>query len=286
MRHSLRAGILALTCAAAAAGCATNTSPGNIIDQTKATLTVAVGTLNDSFGTISALNGGPGSGTYLNLVTAFRNQLGNSAFISPGTAQLTGNGLALTLGSLYSYGQAPGTNGLAGQPPAYTPANSTGTGYATGFIFTGAPPAPGTYTVTVTLKANGQTRQYAASATLPATPVVLGADQGGSYLPDSPDDGGGTFTFATPPAGVTESIAFFLSGTTSVATVAVKTGTNSAVLPPGTLVPGSSYTVIVVGADYPFVEAGPPQSTQPVPQLTGSSGTSDLTASNVISITG
>lgn len=291
--HKLRVALLAALCAGAVAGCNTNTSPGNIVAG-KVAMQLAVGTLNDTFGTAT---GAPG--TYLNAVATFRGQFGGSAFLNPGIATLSGpGGLAATVCGIFSYGQSPGVNGLVGLPPAYTPANSNGIGYATGVIFpivttTPAcatplapafplpPPTSGTYGLKTVVQANGQNQPYGASATLPATPTVLGNESAPSYASGGAT-GGGTFTVSVP-AGVTETLVVVLQSGAEVATA--KTTGTTATLPAGTLTPGTSYTAFAIGADYPLVEAGPPASTSMAPKLTGAGGTSDLTVSGAAGFT-
>lgn len=273
--HKPRAGLLALLVLGVAVGCSTQTSPGNIVTG-QVFLQMAVGTLNDSAGTISGLNGGPGPGTYANVVTSFRNNLGASAYLSPGNGYVHFPAAApLFVGGLFSYGQPPGFNGVLGMPPAYMPASTVG-GYATGFIFTGQPATPGAYAVTTVVVVNGQNQPRGATATLPAAPTVLGAEPPPVYASGGAT-GGGTFTVA-PPAGVTETlVVVFDTSPTEVAT-ALTHGT-IAVLPAGTLAFGTSYTAFAIGADYPFVESGPPASAATMPTLIGAGGTADLTAS-------
>src|SRR5579864_8694632 len=123
--QKLRTIIAALAATAVLAGCTTNRSPGDVHFTTQATMELAVGTLNDSTGTLANFETGTTTaGTYLNAVTSFRNQIGNSAFTNPGLATLGGPGsLSLPVGKLFSYGQSPGANGVVGAPPAYTPAD-------------------------------------------------------------------------------------------------------------------------------------------------------------------
>lgn len=275
--HKLRAGLLALLCLGAAVGCKTQTSPGNIIAGPVA-LQFAVGTLNDSAGTISGLATGTSvPGTYLNAVASFRNNMGASAFLSPGNAVLVGGSGALkeAVGGVFSYGQFPGTNGVVGLPPAYNPPSTAG-GYATGFIFTSVPPSSGTYSLTTVVGVNGQNQQYGAAATLPGTPTVLTAEAAPVYASGGAT-GGGTFTVVVP-SGVIETLVVVFDTTPAEVATALTHGT-SAVLPAGTLALGASYTAFAVGADYPLVEAGPPANTSMRPTLVGGGGTSDLTAS-------
>jgi hypothetical protein len=283
--RALGVGIVAVMCAAAVAGCKTDTSPGNITAGPVA-LEFAVGTLNDSAGTLTGT-----AGTYLNTVASFRGQFGASAFINPGTATLTRpGGLSDDMGQLFSYGQAPGTNFVGGFPPAYAPASQNAAGYATGFMFPidpskGTPLLPppdtsGAYQLKTVVPANGQNQPYAASATLPASPTVLGNYPAPGYASGGAT-GGGTFTL-TVPAGVTETLVVIsVNGGAEVATVETKTAT--ATVPAGTLTPTATcsctYTAFAIGADYPLVEAGPPASTLMRPVLTGANGTSDLTVS-------
>lgn len=280
--HKLRAGLLALLCVGIVTGCTTNTSPGTITTGT-AVLELAVGTLNDATGNLNP------AGVYLNAVTSFRNNLGASAFINPGSAVLTGPGaISVTLGKLFSYGQFPGTNAVVGAPPAYNPPSSIG-GYSTGFILTGVtPPAGGSYTVTTSVPVNGVQQSYSASATLPGAPTVLGAMPTPVYVPAA-GTGGGTVTVA-PPAGVTETLVVISSGgsvTTSgsVVVATIETTGTTATVPAGTLTAGTAYTFMALGADYPLVEAGPPANTSQSPTLTGAGGTSDLTISGNSTVT-
>ena len=287
----LRAGVLALLILTGAVGCGTQLSPGDILTG-QVYLQLAVGTLNDSVGTISGIEGGPGAGTYLNAVSSFRNNLGASAFTAPGSAYLHVPGApAIALGGLYSYGQptflnsslAPpacvAPNGVIGLPPAYVPANSAGCGYSTGYLYTAAPATPGSYSISTVVTVNGQNQKYGASAALPAGPFVLPAYGAAPTYAANPGTGGGLLTVA-PPGGVTETLIVICSavcnGTNEVASAVTHSGT--AVLPAGTLAAGS-YQAFAVGADYPLFEAGPPASAATQPTLTGAHGTADLTVS-------
>jgi hypothetical protein len=293
--HKLRAGLLALLCLGAAVGCSTQTSPGDIIAGPVA-LQLSVGTLNDSAGTISALYSGPGAGTYLNAVATFRNNLGASAFASPGNANLHGPGAAVIPipGSVFGYGQPPfgafggGSPGsvVLGMPPAYVPAstvarsdamlNTLAPGYPTGFIFTGAPPASGAYGLQVGVQVNGQNQLYGASASLPGSPKVLGAEAAPAYSSGGAT-GGGTFTVSVP-SSVTETLVVVFDTSPAEVATALTHGT-TATLPAGTLTAGTAYTAFAIGADYPLVEAGPPVNIQQRPTITGGGGTSNLTVS-------
>lgn len=277
--HKLRAGFLALLCLVMIAGCTTNLSPGNILFTTKAALQLAVGTQNDSAGTLSLLTTGTSTpGTFLNTVATFRNQNGVSAYLQPGTATLGGPAsLSVPVGGIFSYGQAPGANGVVGLAPAYNPPNGNGIGYATGFIFTGAPATAGAYSLSTTVTVNGVNIPYSASATLPASHTVLGNEAPPSYASGGAS-GGGTFTVSVP-AGVIETLIAVYDASTGAPVATAKTTTTTATLPSGTLTQGNSYLAIAIGADYPLVEAGPPASTAMKPTLTGAGGTADLTAS-------
>lgn len=294
--HKLRAGLLALLCAGAIAGCKTNTSPGDI-KFVAPVMQLSMGTLNDNFGTLTGA-----AGVYTNAVTTFRNTLGNSAFISPGSGTLNvPGGTTVTLGGLFAYGQAPGVNGVQGAPPTYSPPSTAG-GYATGFILTGiTPPVTGKYLVVDPVTVNGVVQPWNASATLPASFTTLGPEGAAAYVADGSGDGGGTFTFSAPPAGVTEQVVYVVCLTsagdpadpcgasgpgTPIASLEVTGATLVGALPAGTLFSGDTYTCVVLGADYPLVEAGPPANTQSAPRLTGANGTSDLTASPSFVITG
>ncbi len=293
--HKLRAGLAALLCLGAAVGCSTQTSPGDILAG-PVTLQMAVGTLNDSAGTISGLYGGPGAGTFLNVVATFRNNLGSSAFASPGNANLLGPA-ALKFpipGSIFAYGQPPfgslgaGSPGdlVLGMPPAYVPAstvarsdssfNTLTPGYSTGFIFTGLAPTPGGYAVNVGVQVNGQNQVYGVAATLPGSPKVLGGEAAPSYASGG-GTGGGTFTVSVP-AGVTETLVVVFDTSPAEVATALTHG-STATLPAGTLTPGTAYTAFAIGADYPLVESGPPASAVQNPTITGGGGTANLTVS-------
>jgi hypothetical protein len=286
--HKVRAGLLVLAVAFSIVGCNTNTSPGNIVAGPVA-MELAVGTMNDSQGSLTGT-----LGTFLNAVASFRGQFGASAFLNPGTAMLTGpGGLNATIGNVFSYGQSPGVNLIGGFPPAYSPASQNTSGYGTGFMFpinpnTGnpilppPPPTPGNYKLSTVVNNNGQNQNYGASATLPAVPTVLPNEPTPTYVSGGAS-GGGTFTVSVP-AGVTETVVeIFLNGGGQVASVETKNTT--ATVPAGTLAQGTSYLAFAIGADYPFVEAGPPANTSMKPTLTGGNGTADLTASGVLGFT-
>jgi hypothetical protein len=307
--RKLSAGLIALVGVGVMAGCTTNNTVGNPQFTTKAKLQLAVGTLNDSAGTLTSV-----PGTYLNAVATFRNQLGTSAYINPGTSTMTlpGGGSATTCG-LFSYGQNPvamlapfgnpngfGTMGnyapAFGAPPAFSPANSNGIGYALGYLlfFTAGdannapcsqfvlPPAatPGAYALSTTVSVNGQKPVFTANATL--APTVLPADATPTYVPGAAGSGGGTFTIAQP-AGVTESLIVIVNNASFAVAASIETTNTTAVVPPGTLAAGS-YGAFVIGADYPLVESSPPNNTSQTPTIVGAGGTADVTVSNVLQI--
>jgi len=295
--HKLRIAVAMLICVGALSGCKTNTSAGDI-KFVAPTMQLAVGTLNDNAGTLTGA-----AGVYTNAVTTFRNSLGNSAFITPGNGTLrVPGGAAVAVGQLFAYGQAPGVNGVQGEPPAYNPPSTAG-GYATGFILTGiTPPVTGRYTVVDPVTVNNVVQPWNASATLPAAFTTLAPEGAAAYVRDASLDGGGTFTFSAPPAGVIEQVVYVVCLTsagaagdpcggstgpgTPVASAEVTGATLVAALPAGTLFTNDTYACVVLGADYPLVEAGPPANQQPAPALTGANGTSDLTASPSFVITG
>lgn len=240
--------------------------------NTNATLQLAVGTLSDPSGLLGA------PGTYLNVVTTFRNPTGTAAFFHPGNATLSGpGGLSLNLGQLFSYGQAAGVNGTLGEPPAFGTQNNVG-GYSTGYILTAVAPTSGDYSVATTVAYNDKTVTFTGHATLPTSPTFLPAEPLPTWATDG--KGGGTFTM-TNPAGVAESLIYVQAGNGAyVATVELKSPATTVTVPDGTLSKGSTYYVFCLGADYPLIESsGPNSSTVAAPPLTGSAGTADLTAS-------
>jgi hypothetical protein len=304
--------LIALVGVGVMAGCTTNKTVGNPIFTTHAKLQLAVGTLNDGFGTLTSV-----AGTYLNAVSTFRNQFGASAYVNPGTSTLAlpGGGNTTSCG-LFSYGQNPSAmvapfgniNGpgpmgnfapIFGLPPAFSPADTNGIGYALGYLlfFTAGdannapcsqyvlPPAAtlGAYTLATSVAVNGTKIPYSATATLGGAPLVLPAEPAPTYVPGAPGTGGGTFTIVKP-AGVTESLIAVVDSTTFAELTTVETTTTTAVVPNGTIATGESCVAFVIGADYPFVESGPPSNTQQAPALTGAGSTADLTVSNAVAL--
>jgi hypothetical protein len=307
--RNLGAGIVCLLCLAAVAGCTTNKSIANVNFTTQATLELSVGTINDNSGTLGI------GGVTLNAVTSFRNQFGNSAYITPGFFSLTGPAGTIissdptnSCDQLFSYGELPGcqtdslTSPLWGMPPGYNPPNSLG-GYSLGFIKTGSPlTSGGSYTVSTVVPVNGSTITYTVSATLPsAIPVLPNATGVTTFVSDG--KGGGTFTIGNPKrvrphGGVVTSPTEFLiivtntagSATSTVATVettgtsATIIGTGDCIAAQGIPIPCGANNAYVIDADYPLVEAGPPASTLSNPTLAGAKGTSDISASPISTI--
>lgn len=272
--------LIAVTALLAASGCTTfgtQTTTAPITTNTNAVLQLAVGTLNNAYGLLGT------SGTFLNVMTSFRNSTGTSAFPSPGDATLTGpSSLDASLGTLWSYGQAAGVNGTLGEPPAFAPQNDIG-GYSTGYILTSAPDTPGTYMVSTTVAFDGGSKTFTASASLPNAPTVLPNEPLPTWVTDS--RGGGTFTM-TNPSGVTESLIFIQAFNGAyVGDVELKSPATSVSVPDGTLTVGTTYYVFCIGADFPLIESAPPNSHSERPALTGSGGTADITASSYTTFT-
>ena len=306
--RTLGAGIIGLLCLVAIAGCTTNKSIANITTP-KATLQLAVGTINDSADTLGI------GGTTLNVVTTFRNILGNSAYQNPGSYTLSGPGGVIVAANpanpcdeLFSYGDFPGCEGdalgeaILGEPPQYLPPNPNG-GYSLGFIQTGAPATAGGYTISTTVPVNGQNVKYTATATLPASPLVL-PNATGVVGFTSDGIGGGTFTIGNPlrprsharvrPRGVVNPVTEYLIvvSNSSVGMVAsIETQTTTATIA-GTgssgncsPIPCGPNTAYVIEADYPLVESGPPANKQAAPPIVGTNGTADISVSPTFGLT-
>ena len=278
--NSRQLSVIALALTLVPSACSTfgtQTITAPITTNTSAALQLAVGTLNDAYGLLGA------SGTYLNVMTTFRNSTGTSAFSNPGTASLTGpNSLDLSLGTLWSYGQAAGVNYTLGEPPAFSPQNDIG-GYSTGYILTGAPYTAGTYTVSTTVAFDGGNKTFTATATMPNTPTVLPDEPLPSWTTDG--KGGGTFTM-TNPSGVTESLIFIQASSGAyVGDVELKSPATNVAVPDGTLTVGTTYYVFCIGADFPLIESAAPNSRSEKPPIAGASGTADLTASSFTTFT-
>jgi len=302
------AAMIALVGVGVMAGCTTNNTVGNPQFTTHAKLQLAVGTMNDAFGTLTSV-----AGTYLNAVATFRNQNGASAFINPGssTLALPGGGSVATCG-IFSYGQNPlamlqpfgNPSGFGfmgnfapafGAPPALSPADANGIGYDLGYLvyFNSCaitvpitqqfllPPAPtlGAYTLSTVVSVNGRKPAFSATATLGGAPTVLPNEPTPSYAPGAAGSGGGTFTIGQP-AGVTESLIVVVDNASFADVATVETTSTTAVLPPGSLAAGESCSAFVIGADYPLVESAPPNNTSATPTIAGAGGTADLTVSD------
>lgn len=303
------AGIIAMLCLVAIAGCTTNKSIANVTTpQNK--LQLAVGTINDSAGTLGI------GGVSLNVVSTFRNTLGNSAFLHPGFYSLTGPGGTIIAPNpsnfcdqLWVYGDFPGCEGdnigeaIVGVPPAYSPPSSIG-GYSLGFIQTGAPATAGAYTLATTVTVNGQNVNYTANATL--NPFTMSNATGvTNFVSDGA--GGGTFTIGNPAKAkrkvhnhggplVTEYLILVSNSvisssplivaaveTTSTTATIVGTGDCSSSVG-GIPIPCGGNSAYVIDADYPLVEDGPPTSHAQTPQLNGPAGSADISVSGVVGI--
>jgi len=297
--HKIRAALVGLLCLVAVGGCTTNNTIANTNFTTSVTMKLAVGTINDTAGQLDFMaTGAGGPGVFLDAISVFRNQLGNSPFIHPGAAELTPatvgtcnftTGVGCNIGDspetgvgLFSYGQQPGVNGTNAAASAWL-APGSGTGYLFDLQVGDLPPrgvGGTTYTLTDKLFVNGQQQSYTASATLNAVPTILGAPANAVYTPTA-GTGGGTVTCGVFPAGATEQVVMFLSGPFTVAAAAecVAPSTSGAIAL-GTLKVGA-YTCFVVAADFPWVEAGvtnAPATGNPNPTIVGANGNADLSA--------
>jgi hypothetical protein len=319
--HKLKAALVGLLCLVAITGCTTNTNPGDVKFTTVATMQLAMGTINDSAGVLERRAGAAITpGTYLDVIATFRNQFGNSAYIVPGAATLTqlltGAGNA---GSIFGYGQGAGTNGLIAQGPAWASPLSD-TGYLKDVLAGGLPAlpvavAPINFTLSTTVSVNGTPTLYSAPATLMTKVPMAAAGNAVSWVPGAVGSGGGTLTISAPVATATEQVAVIIGpGTpacpglpcplpfipaaifptdrgTVVAEFEVTGATTVIAVPAGTLAvtPAGSgegpipYSVFVVDADFPWVEAGlvsSPAVGTPTPVITnGVNGQADLSAS-------
>jgi len=304
------AGIIAMLCLVAIAGCTTNKSIANITTPSNK-LQLAVGTINDSAGTLGI------GGTSLNVVATFRNTLGNSAFLHPGFYSLTGPGGTIVTPNpsnfcdqLFGYGDFPGCEGdgigeaIVGVPPAYTPPSSIG-GYSLGFIQTGAPATAGAYTLATTVTVNGQNVNFSANATL--SPIVMANATGvTNFVSDG--KGGGTFTIGNPVKSklkvhhhgfvpvseylilvsnsVISSSPLIVAAVETSNTTATITGTGDCSSSVGGIpIPCGGNSAYVIDADYPLVEDGPPASHAQTPTLDGPNGSADISVSGISAIT-
>jgi hypothetical protein len=263
--HKLKAALVGLLCLVGVSACTTNTNPGDTKFTTLATLQLAVGTINDTAGVLEsgASRSIVGAGTYLNAVSTFRNQAGNSAFINPGIASLVPGAGAGNIGNLFSYGQSPGVNGTVAQGPSFAAPN-TGTGYMLDTLLGPAghhqlPPLPGGvtgYTLSTDVSVNGGLTHYSASATLGSL-TLLALVANPTYVADGL--GGGTLTCVAAPAGVEQAMMVLNGATIATGILGVvecPAGTTVTVVPDGTFVTGAAFA-FMIDADYPFVEAGP-----------------------------
>ncbi|HXM18848.1 MAG TPA: hypothetical protein VN934_08525 [Candidatus Tumulicola sp.] len=310
--HRLKAGLVGLLCLVGVAGCTTNNSIAPTIFSTNATLQLSVGTVAD-YGNPAILasrinhlsTAGPLA--FVNAVSTFRNQFGNSAYLVPGTATLTLPSTAVsTVGSLFEYGQAAGNNGIYGVAPAFNPIGgcpaAPNSCVPTGYIYQSSPRATfgaipiagGTYTLATSVSVNGGTIPYSASATLPALAGILANPCTGlAFVSDGL--GGGTFTLtpAAPPAGVTERVVIVTVGTSNQTTVraVVLASGSTGVVPDvssswgaNTIAAGTNHA-FCMGADFPWIEDGQPNNTAAAPTLTnGINGTSNFSVSAYFTI--
>jgi len=204
---------------------------------------------------------------------------------------------------------APTPRSYRGGPPAYPNARD-GTfpngflGYSQGFLTLLTPAVAGTYNLSILV----QTVNGPASQTFTATGGMASTTPLGVIGPASvvPDGAGGVTVNFTAPAGVTETLVDLQVlpwcsaqtgsvGTTYYTQIARGAGPQSVTFaanlgPTGssafgctfagqTIVAGDNYAVLLVGADYPAFEAGPPQNTSQTPTLAGANGQADVTLS-------
>jgi hypothetical protein len=295
--YKFRAALVGLLCLTAVVGCTTNNTIANTNFTTHVTDKLAVGTMNDTAGTMQAQSQTSVPGPYTDVISVFRNQLGNSPFLHPGNATMTPGLGTNNIGNtgfgigLFAYGQNFSLNGLAAAGPAWA-APGSGTGFLID-LFGGGPngdlpplAAGGTtFTVTDTVQVNGTTNTYSASAALNGTPTILTTPAIAAYAPAA-GTGGGTFTFGAYPAGATEQVAVVLAGAAPNTVLAMaevctagcaNTGLTAA-LPAGTLAAGA-YTCFVIATDFPWVEAGvtnAPAPGNPNPTIVGANGNADM----------
>lgn len=310
--RKLGAGVIAVLCLVSIAGCTTNKSIASITTPANK-LQLAVGTINDNFGTLGI------GGVSLNVVTTFRNVLGNSAYEHPGFYSLTGpNGTIVASNAsnfcdqLFSYGDFPGCEGdfigdvgeaLWGVPPQYSPPNPNG-GYALGFIQTGAAATVGSYTLSTNVPVNGN-QKFSATATLNTAITLPNATGVTSFVSDGL--GGGTFTIGNPlkPFSKVHRHGFVspteylivvsnptISSTPIIVATVETTGTSATIVGQGDCsgsaggipIPCGANNAYVIDADYPLVEDGPPASHQQAPALNGPNGSVDISVSGVTGI--
>jgi hypothetical protein len=313
--HKFRAALVGLLCLVAVGGCTTNTSLPNVTFTTVATMKLAVGSINDTAGVLhtQSLGAPSAGGVFLDAIGAFRNQLGNSAFIQPGNAELSPvagdppacnftTGAGCNVGQVSAFGagvnanltgygniflvpcntppcQAGPLSGLAGGPPAF-PIGAP-TGYLWDVQLFDLPPlGPGgtVYSLTDTLNVNSTPKTFSANATLNAVPTILGAPANAPYTPAA-GTGGGSFAVGAYPAGATEQVVVVLSGPPPASVVAMAEAVSPAAvatIPAGTLAVGG-YQCFVMAADFPWVEAGQNNGISN-PTIVGANGNADLSA--------
>jgi hypothetical protein len=320
--HKFRAALVGLLCLVAFGGCTTNTSLPNVTFTTVATMKLGVGTINDTAGVLhtQAFGAASAGGVFLDAISSFRNQLGNSAFIQPGNAELSPvagdppscnftTGAGCNVGQVNAFGAgvnanvigygniifqpcntppcfAAPLNGLAGGPPAFP------IGAPTGYlldVITGDLPVAGvggtTYTITDQLNVNSTLKSFAATATLNAVPTILGAPANAPYT-SAAGTGGGTFAVGAYPVGATEQVVVVLSGAPPSSVVAMAEAVSpatTATIPAGTLAAGV-YACFVMAADFPWVESGQP-NVSASPTLAGANGNADLSAGGTYACT-
>jgi len=196
-----------------------------------------------------------------------------------------------------------------GGPPAYTNTRD-GTfpngfiGYSQGFLTFLTPAVAGTYNLSIVVQtSNGPVSQTVTAAANVASTTPLGVIGPASVTQDGA--GGLTVNF-TAPAGVTETlvdvqdlawcgsqtaspgVAYYTqiargAGAQSV-TFAANLGPTAGsafgcTFAGRTIVTGDTYAILLVGADYPAYEAGPPQNVSATPALVGAAGQADITLS-------
>lgn len=307
--RNLGAGLIAALCLVAIAGCTTNSSIASVTTPPNR-LQLAVGTINDSADTLGI------GGTTLNVVTTFRNILGNSAYEHPGFYTLTGPGGTIVApnpgnpcNQLFGYGDLPGCEGdgipeaLVGEPPTYSPPSAVG-GYALGFIQTGAPATAGAYTISTNVPVNGNLK-FSATATLNNVITLPNATGVTNFVSDGA--GGGTFTIGNPlrahlkihrhgfvspteflivvSNSVVSSSPFIVATVETTGTTATITGTGDCSSSVGGIpIPCGGNSAYVIDADYPLVEDGPPASHAQTPALDGPNGSADISVSGIVPI--
>ncbi len=155
--------------------------------------------------------------------------------------------------------------------------SATFVGYPSGFTPFAIHPTAGAYVLTVGIPNSStpvgtftSTTNLTSLATLPAMPAPTFVSTGLA--------GGGSFTI-TVPAGITEAAIFFRELTPAGGIVAYHTlithATGAQVLtyPSGTITPGDSISTVLIGFDYPAMEAVPVSAAPPQAPVINNSGT-------------